>query len=109
MSVESSFLLKETSDGFMVIGCNEKTTLLKKRECPAILVDQMQAILWRNEPHEVADLVMQLLMTTQEGGWGNAPAGYFLRHHGWTLAPAFGTAGDITLTIRSNRSLNSMI
>ncbi|WP_146003639.1 hypothetical protein [Enorma phocaeensis] len=108
MSVESSFLLKEVSDGLMVIGCNEKTTLFNKLECPGDLVDQLQGILWRNDPPEVAALVARLAAISQQGGWGNAPTAYFLRHHGWTLMPAIGTAGDIQLVIRSGRSLNRM-
>lgn len=108
MSVESSFLLKEVPNGLMVIGCNEKTTLFSKLECPDDLVDELQGILWRNNPPEVAALVAQLAAISQQGGWGNAPTAYFLRHHGWTLMPAIGTAGDIQLVIRSRRSLNRM-
>ena len=108
MSVESSFLLKQVPDGMMVIGCNEKATFFSKLECPDDLVDEMQAILWRNNPAEVAGLVAQLLAFSQQGGWGNAPTGYFLKHHGWTLMPSIGTAGDIELVIRSRRSLNRM-
>lgn len=108
MSVESSFLLKEVPGGLMVIGCNEKTTLFNKLECPDDLVDEMQSILWRNNPAEVAGLVGQLAAFSQQGGWANAPVAYFLRHHGWTLMPAIGTAGDIQLVIRSRRSLNRM-
>lgn len=108
MSVESSFLLKEVPNGLMVIGCNEKTTLFSKLECPDDLVDELQGILWRNNPPEVAALVAQLAAISQQSGWGNAPTAYFLRHHGWTLMPAIGTAGDIQLVIRSRRSLNRM-
>ena len=106
MSVESSFLLKEVPDGLMVIGCNEKTTFFSKLECPDDLVDEMQSILWRNNPVEVAGLIAQLMALSMQGGWENAPTAYFLKHHGWTLMPAMGTAGDIQLVIRSRRSLN---
>lgn len=106
MSVQSSFLLKQVPGGLMVIGCNETKTLLKKFECREDVVDKMKTILWRNKPAEIADLVAQLLEFSQKGGWGDAPAAYFLRHHGWALMPSIGTAGDIELVIRSRHSLN---
>lgn len=106
MSVESSFLLKQVPGGLMVIGCNEKKTLLKKFECQEDVVDKLRTVLWRNNPSEVADLVAQLLEFSQRGEWENAPAAYFLRHHGWAIMPSIGTAGDIELVIRSRHSLN---
>lgn len=108
MTVESVFLLSEVPGvpaGMRVIGCNEKTTILGKKECPPPMVSEMKSILWRNDPEEVGNLVAYLLGPMLRDGWEHAPFAYFLRHHGWVITPVFDMPGHVELTIRSRNGL----
>lgn len=106
MTVQTELLLEKTYRGFKVIDHSTKQTLFSKNTVGRDIELMLKDAIARNDETAIEYIATGLFSAAMDGGWGNAPGGYLMKHNGYMFGTGLrarnGTVADLTLTIRTD-------
>lgn len=106
MTVQTELLLMKTYSGFQVLEYNTKQTMFSKNTIHPQLEAELKHAIANNDDYTLGMIVSGLFESAMEGGWGNAPAAYLMKHNGYMFGNGLftrnGIRSDLTFTVRTN-------
>ena len=106
MTVQTELLIVKTSRGFRVIDHNTKQTLFSKNTVGRDIELMLKEAIARNDEAALEYVATGLFGAAMDGGWGNAPAAYLMKHNGYMFGMGLrarnGTVADLTMTVRTD-------
>ena len=106
MTVETNLLLMKTYSGFQVLEHSSKQTLFSKNTVHPQIESELKRAIADDDDYALGMIVTGLFEAAMEGGWGNAPGAYLLKHNGYMIGNGLytrnGIKSDLTFTVRTN-------
>ncbi|MBQ3301706.1 MAG: hypothetical protein IJH04_06150 [Eggerthellaceae bacterium] len=106
MTVQTELLLMKTYSGFQVLEYNTKQTMFSKNTIHPQIEAELKRAIANNDDYALGMILTGLFEAAIQGGWGNAPAGYHMKHNGYMFGQGLltrnGTRADLTFTVRTN-------
>ncbi len=106
MTIQTEVLLKQTYSGFKVLEYSTKQTMFSKNTIHPQLEAELKRAIANNDEYTLGMILTGLFESAMEGGWGNAPAAYLMKHNGYMFGQGLltrnGTRADLTFTVRTN-------
>ena len=106
MTIQTELLLQKTYRGFKIIDHNTKQTLFSKNTVGRDIELMLKNAISQNDEAKIEQIAGGLFELAMAGGWGNAPAGYHMKHNGYMFGPGLmardGTIADLTMTVRTD-------
>ena len=96
----------KTNSGLQVLEYKTKQTMFSKNTIHPQLEAELKRAIANNDDYTLSMIVLGLFESAMEGGWGNAPAAYLMKHNGYMLGDGLftrnGIRSDLTFTVRTN-------
>lgn len=105
MTVQTELLLEQTYAGFRVLEHSTKQTMFSKNTIHPELEAELKRAIANKDEYALGAIVAGLFQSAMDGGWGNAPGGYLMKHNGYMMGPGLltrnGIRADVTFTVRT--------